>query len=70
MSKHREKTAAATSVVGNTGMQKLIPIANKIEDLCMRLGTHLKFDLPQIAVIGSVSAGKSSVLESIVGWYV
>lgn len=64
---NREKTAAAITAVGNTGMQKLIPIVNKIQDVCTQLGTHLVFDIPQIAVVGSQSAGKSSVLENFVG---
>lgn len=51
----------------NIEMQKLIPIVNKVQDICSQLGTTLQFDLPQIAVIGSQSAGKSSVLENIVG---
>lgn len=70
MSKHCQKTAAAILAVGNTGMQKLIPIVNKIQDVCSRLGTNLVFDIPQIVVVGSQSAGKSSVLESFVGKYV
>lgn len=70
MSENRENAAAATSVVGNTGMQKLIPIFNKIQDVCTQLGTHLAIDMPQIAVVGSQSGGKSSVLESFVGKYV
>jgi hypothetical protein len=31
------------------------------------VGVHNPVDLPQIAVIGSQSSGKSSVLENIVG---
>lgn len=64
---NREKTAAAITAVGNTGMQKLIPIVNKIQDVCTQLGTHLVFDIPQIAVVGTQSAGKSSILENFVG---
>ena len=70
LSESSEKTAAAILAVGNTGMQKLIPIVNKIQDVCTQLGTNLVFDIPQIAVIGAQSAGKSSVLESFVGKYV
>lgn len=51
----------------NSGMQALIPIVNRLQDAFAQLGTSLNFDLPQIAVIGGQSAGKSSVLENFVG---
>uniref|UniRef100_A0A915PWR2 Dynamin n=1 Tax=Setaria digitata TaxID=48799 RepID=A0A915PWR2_9BILA len=51
----------------NTGMQALIPIVNRLQDAFAQLGTSLNFDLPQIAVVGGQSAGKSSVLENFVG---
>ncbi|VIO89695.1 Dynamin, putative [Brugia malayi] len=51
----------------NTGMQALIPIINRLQDAFAQLGTSLNFDLPQIAVVGGQSAGKSSVLENFVG---
>lgn len=57
-------------MVGNAGMQSLIPVVNKIQDLCTQMGTGLQFDLPQIAVVGSQSTGKSSVLEGFVGRWV
>ena len=31
-------------------------------------GLELDFDLPQIAVVGGQSVGKSSLLEALVGW--
>uniref|UniRef100_A0A915P1K8 dynamin GTPase n=1 Tax=Meloidogyne floridensis TaxID=298350 RepID=A0A915P1K8_9BILA len=38
-----------------------------LQDAFSQLGTTLNFDLPQIAVVGGQSAGKSSVLENFVG---
>lgn len=55
------------SVVGNSGMERLIPIINQLQDAFSSLGTSISIDLPQIAVVGSQSAGKSSVLENFVG---
>ena len=52
---------------GNTGMERLIPIVNLLQDAFSSLGTSMQIDLPQIAVVGSQSAGKSSVLENFVG---
>ena len=47
--------------------RNLIQIVNELQDkLSDKLGDE-KFSLPQIAVIGGQSAGKSSVLESFVG---
>lgn len=58
------------------GMQGLISIINDIQDVfsivgsdCI-VGSYLggnQIDLPQIAVVGGQSSGKSSVLENIVG---
>ncbi|KAH9055735.1 dynamin protein dnm1 [Lactarius vividus] len=43
----------------------LIKLVNKLQDTFSHLGGEL--DMPQLAVVGSQSAGKSSVLENIVG---
>ena len=50
-------------------MESLIPVLNKLYDVMSSVGAggKLKLNLPQIVVIGSQSAGKSSVLESLVG---
>ncbi|KAL3180362.1 hypothetical protein MRX96_008929 [Rhipicephalus microplus] len=52
---------------GNDGMEGLIPIVNRLQDAYAQLGASLTLDLPQIAVVGGQSAGKSSVLENFVG---
>lgn len=57
-------------MAGNTGMEQLIPIVNKLQDAFTQLGVHMQLDLPQIAVVGGQSAGKSSVLENFVGRWV
>ncbi|KAK9733614.1 hypothetical protein RND81_04G078800 [Saponaria officinalis] len=45
----------------------VIPIVNKLQDIAAQLGSNQAFDLPQVAVVGSQSSGKSSVLEALVG---
>lgn len=46
--------------------QDLIPVVNKLQDIVTT--TQLAdIDLPILAVVGSQSCGKSSVLENIVG---
>merc|ERR1719367_1308883 len=52
---------------GNQGMEQLIPIMNRLQDIFTKLGVPMVIDLPQIAVVGGQSAGKSSVLENFVG---
>lgn len=47
-------------------MDKLIPVINKLQDVFNTVGREA-IQLPQIAVVGTQSTGKSSVLENIVG---
>ncbi|XP_024529684.1 dynamin-related protein 3A isoform X1 [Selaginella moellendorffii] len=56
-------TAAAAPPLG----QNVIPLVNKLQDIFSQLGSASTIDLPQVAVVGSQSSGKSSVLEALVG---
>ncbi|KAM8909823.1 dynamin-1-like protein isoform 2-T3 [Spinachia spinachia] len=47
-------------------MEALIPVINKLQDVFNTVGADV-IQLPQIAVVGTQSSGKSSVLESLVG---
>ncbi|KAI1290268.1 Dynamin-1 [Halotydeus destructor] len=52
----------------NVGMESLVSVVNNLQDIFGRLqNKDLAFSLPQIAVVGGQSSGKSSVLESVVG---
>lgn len=52
----------------NNGMESLISIVNTLQDTFSQIsGIDFNIDLPQIAVVGGQSAGKSSVLENFVG---
>ncbi|XP_041912976.1 dynamin 3a isoform X5 [Alosa sapidissima] len=53
--------------MGNRGMEELIPLVNRLQDAFSAIGQTCSLDLPQIAVVGGQSAGKSSVLENFVG---
>jgi dynamin 1-like protein len=55
--------AEAAAAVGSS----VIPIVNKLQDIFAQLGSGSTIDLPQVAVVGSQSSGKSSVLEALVG---
>ncbi|XP_058067809.1 dynamin-related protein 3A-like [Magnolia sinica] len=46
----------------------VIPIVNRLQDIFAPLGeAAAEFKLPQVAVVGGQSSGKSSVLEALVG---
>ncbi|KAJ8374170.1 hypothetical protein SKAU_G00047500 [Synaphobranchus kaupii] len=47
-------------------MEALIPVINKLQDVFNTVGADI-IQLPLIAVVGTQSSGKSSVLESLVG---
>ncbi|ELW70918.1 Dynamin-3 [Tupaia chinensis] len=53
--------------MGNREMEELIPLVNRLQDAFAALGQNCLLELPQIAVVGGQSAGKSSVLENFVG---
>ena len=55
---HQQKTLGAS----------LVPLINKLQDIFASAGLEelADIDLPQIAVVGSQSSGKSSVLEALV----
>ncbi|KAI6236521.1 Dynamin-1-like protein [Aphelenchoides besseyi] len=49
-------------------MESLIPVISKLQDVFATVGhRESEVQLPQIVVVGSQSAGKSSVIEGIVG---
>lgn len=58
--------SAASAAAASLG-QRLIPVVNKLQDICAQSGVSLPIDLPQVAVVGSQSSGKSSVIEALVG---
>ncbi|KAM5548409.1 hypothetical protein ABKV19_000034 [Rosa sericea] len=55
--------SSSNSPLGNS----VIPIVNKLQDIFAQLGSQSTIELPQVAVVGSQSSGKSSVLEALVG---
>ncbi|KAJ3520521.1 hypothetical protein NM208_g13673 [Fusarium decemcellulare] len=55
------------STQGGISDPALIQLVNKLQDVFATVGVNNPIDLPQIAVVGSQSSGKSSVLENIVG---
>ncbi|KAF7882662.1 uncharacterized protein EAF02_006025 [Botrytis sinoallii] len=55
---------AAQGGISDPGLYNIV---NKLQDVFTTVGVQNPIDLPQIAVVGSQSSGKSSVLENIVG---
>lgn len=47
-------------------MDKLVPIVNKLQTVLASFISNEKLELPHIAVVGSQSVGKTSLLESLV----
>ncbi|KAL8264691.1 hypothetical protein R6Q59_022821 [Mikania micrantha] len=45
----------------------VISFVNKLQDIFAQIGSASTIELPQVAVVGSQSSGKSSVLEALVG---
>ncbi|KAD6454285.1 hypothetical protein R6Q59_016095 [Mikania micrantha] len=58
-----ESPSPATAPLG----RNVIPIVNRLQDIFAQLGSSSTVELPQVAVVGSQSSGKSSVLEALVG---
>lgn len=61
-----ETTTQSTTTASPLG-HSVIPIVNKLQDIFTQLGSSSTIELPQVAVVGSQSSGKSSVLEALVG---
>ncbi|XP_022727156.1 dynamin-related protein 3A-like isoform X1 [Durio zibethinus] len=65
-----EEAAAASTPPQSSAAplgSSVIPIVNKLQDIFAQLGSQSTIKLPQVAVVGNQSSGKSSVLESLVG---
>ncbi|GMI81528.1 dynamin-related protein 3A, non responding to oxylipins 15, ARABIDOPSIS DYNAMIN-LIKE 2 [Hibiscus trionum] len=62
-----ENMSTAPKTAATIG-SSLIPVINKLYDILASSGTELSdIPVPQVAVVGSQSSGKSSVLEALVG---
>eukprot|EP00879_Flechtneria_rotunda_P015506 GHRR01016216.1.p1 GENE.GHRR01016216.1~~GHRR01016216.1.p1 ORF type:complete len:589 (+),score=198.40 GHRR01016216.1:203-1969(+) len=57
----------ATDVLPDVLGDSLIPVINRLQDIFSQVTVDLRLGLPQVAVVGSQSSGKSSVLEALVG---
>ncbi|XP_057802859.1 dynamin-related protein 3A-like [Salvia miltiorrhiza] len=70
MAEEQSSVAAASNATGAAAAalgHSVIPIVNKLQDIFSQLGSQSTIELPQVAVVGSQSSGKSSVLEALVG---
>ncbi|XP_042042951.1 dynamin-related protein 3A-like [Salvia splendens] len=69
MAEEQSSSAAASNATGTAAAlgHSVIPIVNKLQDIFSQLGSQSTIELPQVAVVGSQSSGKSSVLEALVG---
>lgn len=56
----------ASLVIIMTGLDDLVPIVNRIQDLVISNASCGSLDLPQVVVVGAQSSGKSSVIELLV----
>ena len=61
-----EENKLTGDAVQNESFEGLISLVNRIQEAFAVAGSQ-PIDLPQIAVVGGQSSGKSSVLEAIVG---
>ncbi|EXC32997.1 Dynamin-related protein 3A [Morus notabilis] len=64
-----QKVKAAKRVAdsGESSLYEIHHPWNKLQDIFAQLGSQSTIELPQVAVVGSQSSGKSSVLEALVG---
>ncbi|PON71815.1 Dynamin superfamily [Parasponia andersonii] len=63
---HPPSSSSSSSTAAPLGTS-VIPIVNKLQDIFAQVGSQSSIQLPQVAVVGSQSSGKSSVLEALVG---
>ncbi|KAK6121210.1 hypothetical protein DH2020_045051 [Rehmannia glutinosa] len=72
MAEEQPSSSSSSSSSANTTAaaalgHSVIPLVNKLQDIFAQLGSQSTIELPQVAVVGSQSSGKSSVLEALVG---